>query len=157
MVGTAIYEIKVTPKWSKRPIWRRIQVRGDTRLGKLHAVLQNAVGWSDEHLHEFEAGSIRYGQPDPDFPDDTRQESNVRLDKIAGEGDTIRYEYDFGDGWQHEFKLGKLLLPEPGVRYPCCLAGKRACRPEDCGGVPGYERMLEIIANHDDEEHDEIV
>jgi len=157
MAETAVYHIKVTRKWRKPPIWRRLQVRGDTKLGKLHAVLQIAMGWWDEHLHEFEAGGIRYGQPDPGFPDDTRQERNVRLDKIAKEGDTLHYEYDFGDGWRHDLKIEKVLPPEPGAHYPRCLAGKRACPPEDCGGVPGYAWMLEIIADPKDQEHEEIV
>jgi hypothetical protein len=152
-----IYQIKVTLKWSKPPIWRRLQVRGDTKLGKLHQILQITMGWWDEHLHAFEAGGVAYGEPDPDFPSDLRQERNVRLDKIAQEGDTFRYEYDFGDSWVHEMKVEKMLNPEPGVRYPRCLAGKRACPPEECGGVPGYERMLEIVANPKDEEHEEIV
>ena len=157
MAEAAIYQIKVTLAHSRSPIWRRIQLRGDTKLGELHAVLQIAMGWWDEHLHEFEAGGIRYGQPNPGFPDDTRQERNVRLDKIAKEGDTFRYEYDFGDGWRHELKIKKVLPPEPGVRYPRCLDGKRACPPEDCVGVPGYERMLESVASTKDEEHEEIV
>lgn len=152
-----IYQIKVTLKWSKPPIWRRLQVRGDTKLGKLHQILQITMGWWDEHLHAFEAGGVAYGEPDPDFPSDLRSERNVRLDKIAHEGDTFRYEYDFGDSWVHEITVEKLLDPEPSVRYPRCLAGKRACPPEDCGGVPGYERVLEIVGNPKDEEHEEIV
>jgi hypothetical protein len=151
-----IYQIKVTLKWSKPPIWRRIQVRGDTKLGKLHDILQITMGWWDEHLHAFEAGGISYGEPDPDYPSDLRNERNVRLDKIAKEGDVIKYEYDFGDSWIHELKIEKVLDPEPGTQYPLCLAGKRATPPEDCGGVPGYERMLEILTNPKDEEYEDI-
>ncbi|MEW6646293.1 MAG: plasmid pRiA4b ORF-3 family protein [Pseudomonadota bacterium] len=157
-LGSArIYQIKVTLKWSKPPIWRCLQVRGDTKLGKLHQILQITMGWWDEHLHAFEAGGVAYGEPNPDFPSDLRQERNVRLDKVAQEGDTFRYEYDFGDSWVHEIMVEKVLDPELGVRYPRCLAGKRACPPEDCGGVPGYERMLEIVGNPKDEEHEEMV
>jgi hypothetical protein len=152
-----ICQIKVTLKWSKPPIWRRLQVRGDTKLGKLHQILQITMGWWDEHLHAFDAGGVAYGEPDPDFPSDLRQERNVRLDKIAQEGDTFRYDYDFGDSWVHEIKVEKVLDPEPGTHHPRCLAGKRACPPEDCGGVPGYERMMAVIANPKDEEHEEIL
>jgi hypothetical protein len=151
-----IYQIKVTLKWSNPPIWRRLQVHGDTRLGRLHQVLQIAMGWDGGHLHAFDAGGISYGEPDPHFPGDIRSERSVRLDKIAQEGGTFRYEYDFGDSWIHEIKVEKVLAPEPGTRYPSCLAGKRACPPEDCGGVPGYERMLGILANPKDEEYEEI-
>ncbi len=151
-----IYQIKVTLKWSKPPIWRRIQVRGDTKLGQLHHILQITMGWWDEHLHAFEAGGINYGQPDPDYPSDLRNERSVRLDKIAQEGDVIKYEYDFGDSWIHELKVEKVLAPEPGTHYPRCLAGERASPPEDCGGVHGYERMLEILTNPKDEEYEDI-
>jgi len=155
--SSAIFQIKVTLKWSKLPIWRSIQVRGDTRLGKLHHILQITMGWWDEHHHTFDAGGISYGEPDPNFPSDMHNERNVRLDKIAQEGDVIRYEYDFGDSWVHELKVEKILDPEPGTHYPRCLAGERACPPEDSGGVPGYERMLAILANPKDEEHEDIV
>ena len=100
-----VYQIKVTLKWSKPPIWRRLQVRGDTRLGKLHRILQIAMGWWDEHLHIFDAGGVSYGEPDPDFPSDLRSERNVRLDRIAQGGGTFRYIYDFGDNWVHEIKV----------------------------------------------------
>ncbi|HEY0721558.1 MAG TPA: plasmid pRiA4b ORF-3 family protein [Gammaproteobacteria bacterium] len=151
-----IYQIKVTLKWSNPPIWRRLQLRGDTKLGQLHHILQITMGWWDEHLHAFEANGISYGEPDPDIPSDLRNERNVRLDKIAQEGDVIKYEYDFGDGWMHELKIEEVLDPEPGTHYPRCIAGARACPPEDCGGVPGYERMLAILANPKDEEYQDI-
>ncbi len=158
MTEVAIYQIKITLKHSRPPIWRRIQVRGDTKLGGLHDILQIVMGWEDDHLHAFRAKGVAYGEPDPGFPGDMRNERNVRLDKIAAAGETIHYEYDFGDGWQHELKIEKVLPPEADARYPRCLAGKRACPPEDCGGVPGYERMLEILANPNpgDEEYEDI-
>jgi hypothetical protein len=65
------------------------------------------------------------------------------------------YEYDFGDSWRHEILVEKVLAPEAGGRYPQCVAGKRACPPEDCGGVWGYERFLEVIKDEDDPEHEE--
>lgn len=154
---TRIYQLKVTLKWSKPPIWRRLQVRGDTKLGVLHAVLQIAMGWWNEHLHAFVSGGTHYGEPDSDFSGSMRNEKNIRLDKVAREGSTFSYEYDFGDGWEHEIKVEKVIEPEPSVRYPRCLAGKRACPPEDCGGVPGYEHLLEVIANPKDQEYADIL
>jgi len=148
-----IYQIKITLKHSRPPIWRRIQVTGDTKLGKLHRILQVAMGWTDSHLHAFRAGDMDYGEPDPEFPGDMKNERNVRLDRIADEGDTLIYEYDFGDGWEHELKVEKVMPAAPGARYPICLAGKRACPPEDCGGIGGYEHLLDVLGNPDDEEH----
>ena len=155
---TNIYQIKVTLKHTP-PIWRRIQVAADTKLGKLHHILQAAMGWTDSHLHAFRAGRTSYGVPDPDFPDDMEMENerNVRLDRITAEGDTLIYEYDFGDGWEHELKIEKVLKAEPKTRYPVCLAGKRACPPEDCGGPWGYEHLLEVLRDPKHEEHDEML
>jgi hypothetical protein len=65
------------------------------------------------------------------------------------------YEYDFGDGWEHEILLEKVLRPDPAVQYPRCLGGARACPPEDCGGAGGYADFLQAISDPDHEEHDE--
>ncbi|HYA40778.1 MAG TPA: plasmid pRiA4b ORF-3 family protein, partial [Syntrophobacteraceae bacterium] len=67
------------------------------------------------------------------------------------------YEYDFGDCWLHDVLLEAILLKEQGVKYPRCIDGKRACPPEDCGGVPGYHRVLEILGNPDHDEYQETI
>ncbi|MDX1251210.1 MAG: plasmid pRiA4b ORF-3 family protein [Gammaproteobacteria bacterium] len=152
---TNIYQLKITLRHTRPPIWRRVQVKGDTKLGKLHRIVQEAMGWTDSHLHAFRIGRTVYGVPDPDFIDDIENERSIRLDKIATEGNTFIYEYDFGDGWEHDIKVEKILNAEPGVHYPVCLAGKRACPPEDCGGVPGYEYLLEILSDPQHEEYEE--
>jgi len=140
------------------PIWRRIQVAGDTRLGKLHHVLQVVMGWTNSHMHAFVIGDDTYGEPELDDTGDLEMENerNVRLDKIAHKGDTLVYEYDFGDSWEHELKIEKVIPPESGARYPVCLAGERACPPEDCGGPWGYEQMLQVLNDPDHEEHEEM-
>lgn len=79
----------------------------------------------------------------------------MRLDQIVSEGDKLIYEYDFGDGWEHKIRIEKILPAEKGKRYPVCLAGKRACPPEDCGGPPGYERLLEVLRDPKHEEYEE--
>lgn len=151
-----IYRIKVTLRHVAPPVWRRIEVPGDIKLGKLHRVLQIAMGWTDTHLHSFDAGHVNYGVPDPDFPDATHNERNVRLDQIAAEGDTIIYEYDFGDGWQHALKIEKILPADPAERYPRCTAGSRACPLEDCGGPSGYQHLLEVLRDPKHEEYEEM-
>jgi hypothetical protein len=151
-----IYQIKVTLRHIEPPVWRRIEVPADIKLGKLHKVLQIAMGWTNSHLHAFRVGQASYGIPDPDFPDDMENERNVRLDKIAANGDTLIYEYDFGDGWQHKLKIEKVIPAEPAVHYPRCLAGKRACPPEDCGGTGGYEHLLEVLRDPKHEDYEEM-
>ena len=155
-----IYQIKVTLRDSKPPIWRRIQVPGDINLGKLHRILQEVMGWTDSHLHQFIVGNTYFGQPDPDYGDmyDMRDEKRVKLSQIApAEKFKFRYEYDFGDSWEHELLVEKILPPEPGVHYPVCLKGKRACPPEDVGGVWGYPDFLEAIQNPDHPEHEDML
>lgn len=151
-----IYQIKVTLNYTQPPIWRRIEVPSDIKLGKLHHVLQEAMGWTDSHLHAFRIGSETYGKPEPDMDYEVKNERNTRLDAVAAEGDTLVYEYDFGDGWEHALKIEKIFPAEPKVRYPRCTAGKRACPPEDCGGPPGYEYLLEVLRDPKHEEHEEM-
>ena len=98
------------------------------------------MGWFDIHLHQFTIRGEYYGLPDPDFDFDfeVKNEKRVKLNQIVFRvGDKFTYEYDFGDGWEHTILLEKILPPEKGVRYPICIKGKRACPPEDCGGVWG--------------------
>ncbi len=155
MASTQIYQLKVTLKDIRPPVWRRVQVASDIKLGKLHRIIQDAMGWTDSHLHAFNIGGENYGIPDPDFESDIHSECNVKLNDIAQAGDRVSYEYDFGDGWRHEILVGKELPVEPGMHYPRCLTGKRVCPPEDCGGVWGYQNPLNILANPKREEYGE--
>ena len=154
--SSGIYRIKITLRHIAPPIWRRIEVPADVKLGRLHRVLQVVMGWTDSHLHAFRVGRTSYGVPQPEFPGDMENERNVRLDQIAAQGDKLIYEYDFGDGWEHELKIEKILPPEPGAHYPRCLTGKRACPPEDCGGPWGYQNLIEVLADPRHEEYAEL-
>jgi len=150
-----IYQIKVTLNESKPPIWRRILVRSDITLEHLHYAIQVAMGWTNSHLHQFIVGQTYYGEPYPDYGTEMRDERRVRLNRIApGEGAKFRYEYDFGDSWLHDLLVEKVLEPEPGRQYPACVKGKRACPPEDVGGVWGYEMFLEAIRDPGHSEHE---
>lgn len=153
----ASYQIKITLRDTKPPIWRRVLVPAGVTLADLHRIVQVAMGWQDSHLHLFEVGTERYGMPDPD--DDLlelRDERRVRLDDVvSGVGARLRYEYDFGDSWEHDILIEKVFSdPVPAA---VCLAGRRACPPEDCGGAYGYERLMRILADPTNEEHDDLV
>jgi len=152
-----IYQIKVTLKGSKPPIWRRIQVPCNITLAELHRILQAVMGWWDYHLHQFIVGRTYYGVPHPDYYDymEMRDENQVRLNQIADEGSKFVYEYDFGDSWEHVLLVEKVLEPEPDRQYPVCIKGKRACPPEDVGGIWGYYSFLEAIQNPDHPEHED--
>jgi hypothetical protein len=120
--------------------------------------LQIVMGWEDYHLHMFTIEGLIYGDPADDEYDDlgTVNEANVKLSQVIHhEGQRFSYEYDFGDSWDHTLLVEKILSPTKGVRYPLCLKGKRACPPEDVGGVWGYEQFLEAIHDPGHDEHEE--
>jgi hypothetical protein len=126
-------------------IWRRLVVSSDTTLGQLHYIIQYAMGWYNEHLHEFELGHQRYS----DEPENGAIiESNVTLGQCLSENATnkFNYIYDYGDYWLHKIKVEK-HLPMGSCKAPICLAGKNACPPEDVGGAGGYYEFLDIIMN----------
>lgn len=155
-----IYQLKVTLRHSKPPIWRRIQVPANTRLDQLHRILQLTMGWDNSHLHQFKVGQRYYGmtEPESDFDLDMEDERKVTLAQLApGVKKKLLYEYDFGDSWEHEILVEKIMQPEPGIAYPRCLTGKRACPPEDCGGIWGYGSLLEAISDPNHPEHAEML
>lgn len=156
-----IYQLKVTLRESKPPIWRRIQVTSNTNLHRLHQILQAAMGWTDSHLHQFIVSGVYYGEPDPedvDYGMEIKNEKAVKLVRIvSGPKSRFVYQYDFGDNWEHDILVEKILPPPPGVRYPVCLEGKRACPPEDCGGIWGYAEFLKAIRNPRHSEHEEML
>ncbi len=152
-----VYQLKVTLADSKPPIWRRLLVTGDTRLSDLSTIILTAMGWDGYHLHQFIIDGVYYGVPHPDFADlDIYDESKVSLAQIASREKTkFVYEYDFGDSWEHIVLVEKILPREEGAVYPRCIKGRRACPPEDCGGIWGYEELLEILADPEHPEYEE--
>ncbi len=148
-----VYQLKVTLRHATPPIWRRVLVLADDTLEDLHRTLQIAMGWEESHLHEFEAGGTSYGRPDTESPDRS-DERKVRLRSVLRKrGDRLAYQYDFGDSWEHDVVLEKAIPAERGMRYPFVVGGKRACPPEDCGGVGGYESFLEALRDPHHPEH----
>lgn len=153
-----LYQIKVTLNRAKPPIWRRLVISSDMDLEELHDVLQIAMGWTDSHLHEFIAGTARYGVSDPEFGDGTIPEQDVCVGALLKkEKQWMTYEYDFGDGWEHKIVLEKILPYESGAIVPKCLGGRRECPPEDVGGIWGYVRFLEAYKNKNHPEHEEML
>jgi hypothetical protein len=156
----AIYQLKITLMGTRPAVWRRIQAPGDIRLSRLHAVLQIVMGWTNSHLHGFRADGRNYGVPGPEFDGmmEMLDERQARLDEIAPRVKShIIYEYDFGDSWEHMIVVEKIFAPDSNVQYPHCLAGKRACPPDDVGGVWGYADFLKAIRNSRHPEHDEML
>ena len=157
----SIYQLKITLKDCRPPIWRRVQVRSDATLAHLHWVIQFSMGWTNSHLHSFTIQGIEYGVPMPELGFDEmglRDEQPVKLSKvIPGEKFKFSYLYDFGDSWEHDILVEKMLEADPEINYPICIKAQRACPPEDCGGGWGYRNFLEAIQDPDHPEHDELL
>jgi hypothetical protein len=154
-----LFQFKITLLDTKPAIWRRIQVR-DCTLDKLHEHIQTAMGWTNSHLHQFEIEGERYGDPEllnDGFDDfDCRDSTTTMISQVMPNSDkrfAVKYEYDFGDGWEHEVLFEGCPPVEKGKKYPLCLEGGRACPPEDVGGVWGYQDFCAAIADPKHEEH----
>jgi hypothetical protein len=155
-----VYQLKVSLNNARPPIWRRILVPETITLYDLHEIIQIAMGWTDSHLHGFTIGEQNYGDPKNDEFGGLgiKNEIHFRLKQLGlHEKASFSYEYDFGDSWEHTLLIEKILPAEKGVYYPVCLAGKRACPPEDVGGVWGYVDFLQIISDPKHKDHDEFL
>ena len=160
-----IYQFKIELAEIEPTIWRVIQVPSKYSFWDLHVAIQDSMGWLDYHLHAFrvrmphQRKNTEIGIPDDDFDDHTVLPGwEVPItDFFIEPGKLAIYDYDFGDSWSHYVLLEGILLKEKGIKYPTCIQGKRACPPEDCGGVPGYYRLVEILDNSKHPEHAEYV
>jgi hypothetical protein len=161
--ATKVFQFKITLLGIKPPIWRRIQTK-DCTLDKLHEHIQTAMGWTNSHLHQFIINGVIHG--DPQLLDDGWEETppvnsrRTKLSKIVpkdGTRSSFQYEYDFGDGWEHEVLFEGFLPAEKGVRYPLCVEGERACPPEDVGGTHGYQEYVRAMANPRHKQHKEFL
>jgi len=159
-----VYQFKITLRDIKPPIWRRIQVPETYTFWDLHVAIQDAMGWLDYNLHEFEMVDpstglkVNIGIPDEDFGREILPGWKQKIPDYFSMGNKlVDYIYDFGDNWEHIIKLEKIFPRDKNIDYPICIAGKRACPPEDCGGIWGYENFLEIINDPDNEEYEDMI
>ena len=157
MTTDAIARLKITLNDVKPQVLRRIEVPLAIRLDRLHQVLQAAIGWTDTHLYELRVQDVGWGIPDPDWGDGPLDARKARLiDVIEDLGTkTLRYLYDFGDGWEHTIKIERIDPPAPGNVYPRLLDAVGRCPPEDVGGPWGYEEFLVALRNPKHERHAE--
>jgi len=159
-----IFQFKITLCGSKPPIWRRVQTK-DCSLALLHNIIQAAMGWQNCHLHQFLVDGVTYGpvmRDDFGFASDMQMEdeSQVPVSQLLAKrrkGFRLKYEYDFGDSWEHEIVFEGGSPIEPGTKYPLCSGGARACPPEDVGGIPGFYEFLAAMADPENEQQDEFM
>lgn len=164
-ISDQIYQFKITLKHIKPPIWRRIQVPATYTFWDLHVAIQDSMGWTDTHLHHFEILNPATGMKEEiGLPDEDAIEDSILAGwkknishYFSSDNDKAEYVYDYGDNWEHEIKLEKILPALDDIQYPICVAGKRECPPEDCGGPWGYEEFLEAIMDPKHERHEELL
>jgi hypothetical protein len=149
------FQLKITLKNTKPPIWRRILVAPEIKLDRLHDVLQIVMGWDNSHLYQFETPLGYFADPDFELEEAESSKKTTLQSVLAGPRSHIRYQYDFGDSWDHQILLEKVVeLEDPCLAL--CLGGARACPEEDCGGVWGYDNLLEILKDPKHPEHKEM-
>ena len=161
MTATSIVRLKIKLDDVKPLVMRRITVRFGIRLDRLHTIVQAAMGWSNSHLWEFRAGGTGWGPSDPDAgfgdgPLDARKATLLRVLNDVG-GKTIKYLYDFGDGWEHTIKIEKIFPDVPSLDQPFLIEASGRCPPEDIGGPRGYMAFVAAIADPKDSRHAEFV
>jgi hypothetical protein len=149
-----LYEIRVQLQEIEPPIWRQLRVRPQTSMARLHRILQKAMGWTNSHLHVFKIGDKEYGEGDFNWDFEVHDYSGMRLEDAFAKGrKSFSYEYDLGDSWRHDITLLGTVEGAEGERI-ACVAGARACPPEDCGGVSGYYELLIALSDPEHEDHE---
>jgi hypothetical protein len=157
-----VYQFKISLKEIRPEIWRRIQVPQNYTFWDLHVAIQDVMGWLDYHLHVFRIPEPSSNEMHeigiPEYELDSLPGWELAISDYFSKGNnSVEYEYDFGDSWQHEIVLEQILPRDSGSKYPKCIAGERACPPEDCGGVWGYQEFLEAIMDLNHEEHERML
>jgi hypothetical protein len=159
MSAATVARLKITLDGVKPAVLRRVEVPFDIRLDRLHLTIQAGMGWTNSHLYELRARDVGWSTPLPDIHGggDFLDARKARLDDVLEDigTKTLRYVYDFGDGWEHTITIERLADPEPGVLYPRLIEVSGRCPPEDCGGPWGYADLLEAIKDPKHERHAE--
>jgi hypothetical protein len=152
-----VYEFKVSLIGTSPIVWRSFLAHEIIDLSELHMLIQMTMGWETRHLYEFKINDQSYGEIDSDFESDMIQAEGVVFGDVIKNSKQFTYTYDFGDGWNHEVEIVKVLEHDPRMNYPVCIAGENACPPEDCGGSAGFAELKEILTGKDSDEKDEML
>ena len=162
MVLMEILQLRIALAATDPPIWRRIQIPATYTFWELHVAIQDAMGWTDSHLHVFRAfdvptdNIVEIGIPIDDFPSRGRtlHDRKATVEEYLRDfSPVLIYEYDFGDSWIHSVCLEFRRQASPGQSCPVCVDGERSNPPEDCGGPYMYPELLEALANTKHPEH----
>ena len=157
MTAASIAHLRIKLDDVEPAVVRRVEVPLTIRMDRLHLVLQAAMGWTNSHLYEIRARDVGWGSPDPDFGDGPLDASKARfIDVLEDAGArSLKYLYDFGDGWEHSVRIERITDAVPGIVYPRLIEAAGRCPPEDVGGPWGYREFLDAIATPRHKEHAE--
>jgi pRiA4b ORF-3-like protein len=157
MTAASIAHLRIKLDDVEPAVVRHVEVPLTTRLDRLHLVLQTAMGWTNSHLYEIRLRDIGWGRPDPYFGDGPLDASKARLIDVLQDvgARSLKYLYDFGDGWEHSVRIERITDALPGIAYPRLIEATGRCPPEDVGGPSGYREFLGAIANPNHQEHAE--
>ena len=154
---TKVIQLKITLVGTEPPIWRRLLIKDSVTFFDLHHIFQIAMGWKNAHLFDFRVGDYVIGYIDSDAPEDLADANKVTVDTLIGKvGMQLTYTYDFGDGWNHKVEFEKISQEETARQYPVCFEGERNCPPEDCGGIPGFQHLLEVLKDKSNPDYSEM-
>ncbi len=147
------YQLRISLRDVVPEVWRRIQVPSDFTIDATIWALLAGMGWQIYHLYDLQLGQVTYGMPDPDFNSSIADAREVVLGNALTSGDELVLNYDYGDGWTHDVLVESMAIGGPREKARC-VEGAQACPPEDCGGPPGYEHLLEVLSDPDNPEHE---
>jgi len=149
-----VLRLRLSLRETEPEVWRRVVVQSDLTLHGLHRVFQILMQWYDYHLYVFTVGNRRFedGRIEEAEGEDAR---GVTIGSLGlTEGDSLLYEYDFGDGWEHDVVVEELGPWKETMWLPWVLEGANAAPPEDAGGPFGFQELKDALADSAHPEHD---
>ena len=159
------YEIKVSIRDTHPPVWRRLQIPEGITFHELNAIIQLAFDWCGYHAYNFEVGAtlhdmgmfIELPELDDGWGDyEAKNSKKEKIDKYFKDYKRMKYTYDFGDDWIHDIIIEKTIETDNKLTKPICIKAKMADLPEDCGGPYGYEELLDILSDKNNERYNEM-
>ena len=157
-----VIELDVGLEYTRPRVWRRLWVLDSLSMYQLHEIIQVSMGWMHSHLFMFRTPGFTITEPSPEndwIKDEFKDARKTKLGSfLKRPGDSIIYEYDFGDSWVHVVRFER-EVEESEVRFglPRCVGGENACPPEDCGGFPGFDRVKKALAKPSSREYREMI
>jgi hypothetical protein len=155
--GDPVLQMRITlADVDSPPVWRQVVIPAGYTLDRVHGVIQAAMGWQNSHLHMFRIADLEYGPAHPEIELEMLDEKQFQIGDLMKTGDPAGYEYDFGDGWEHELAVEASAAADAVTVYPACTSGGGACPPEDCGGPGGFADLKELLAGPPSPEREEM-